>query len=43
MRTLLGVTIGITATILWHRLWRPLIGWALSQGDTCTCCPKGTP
>lgn len=33
MRTLLGIAIGITASILAHILWKPAIVWALSRGD----------
>lgn len=33
MKLTTGIALGITAAILWHHTWRPLLGWALSRGD----------
>lgn len=33
MRTLTGVSIGITLSIIAHIVWKPALGWALSRGD----------
>lgn len=33
MRVVIGITAGITLSILAYVLWRPALGWALSRGD----------
>lgn len=34
MKLTLGITAGISLSILAHIIWKPALGWALSRGDT---------
>jgi len=38
MRVLLGVTIGVTISIITRYTWRVVIAYALSRGDSCVSC-----